>query len=237
MNLGSFGLRRSPGLWCPCISPTTRSEARSPLIRVGCWVPDKGGLRHSGTWRCRRTWRAGKRTPSRGFTDRCRSSALGARWFRIEAYPRFGRVAQLVRAPASHAGGHRFESCRAHHELSVPSNVIVLPPDWNSASTRGCRSSFDPRIFRCKFGPSEHCRGTTYSARTGSIGVSELSPPRSAAERTPGRPPEPLQALTPVGLSWNVPRAGWIGRSVPVGGRAGAGRSIGGWIGRNEPAR
>src|SRR5271155_1348632 len=26
----------------------------------------------------------------------------------------FGRVAQLVRAPASHAGGHRFESCRAH---------------------------------------------------------------------------------------------------------------------------
>ena len=27
----------------------------------------------------------------------------------------FGRVAQLVRAPASHAGGHRFESCRAHH--------------------------------------------------------------------------------------------------------------------------
>ena len=28
---------------------------------------------------------------------------------------KFGRVAQLVRAPASHAGGHRFESCRAHH--------------------------------------------------------------------------------------------------------------------------
>ena len=31
-------------------------------------------------------------------------------------FPAFsGRVAQLVRAPASHAGGHRFESCRAHH--------------------------------------------------------------------------------------------------------------------------
>jgi hypothetical protein len=28
---------------------------------------------------------------------------------------RSGRVAQLVRAPASHAGGRRFESCRAHH--------------------------------------------------------------------------------------------------------------------------
>ena len=26
-----------------------------------------------------------------------------------------GRLAQLVRAPALHAGGHRFESCTAHH--------------------------------------------------------------------------------------------------------------------------
>jgi hypothetical protein len=30
-----------------------------------------------------------------------------------------GRVAQLVRAPASHAGGHRFESCRAHHYFQL----------------------------------------------------------------------------------------------------------------------
>ena len=27
-----------------------------------------------------------------------------------------GRLAQLVRAPALQAGGHRFESCIAHHE-------------------------------------------------------------------------------------------------------------------------
>ena len=27
----------------------------------------------------------------------------------------FGRLAQLVRAPALQAGGHRFESCIAHH--------------------------------------------------------------------------------------------------------------------------
>ena len=27
-----------------------------------------------------------------------------------------GRLAQLVRAPALHAGGHRFESCTAHHQ-------------------------------------------------------------------------------------------------------------------------
>ncbi len=30
--------------------------------------------------------------------------------------PHNGRVAQLVRAPASHAGGPGFESLRAHHE-------------------------------------------------------------------------------------------------------------------------
>ena len=35
--------------------------------------------------------------------------------FRIERSSHAGRVAQLVRAPASHAGGRRFESCRAHH--------------------------------------------------------------------------------------------------------------------------
>ena len=30
-----------------------------------------------------------------------------------------GRVAQLVRAPASHAGGPEFESPRAHHFVSM----------------------------------------------------------------------------------------------------------------------
>ena len=40
---------------------------------------------------------------------------------RRESLPRTsGRVAQLVRAPASHAGGHRFESCRAHHSKQIP---------------------------------------------------------------------------------------------------------------------
>ena len=37
------------------------------------------------------------------------------KWFKIKRASHTGRVAQLVRAPASHAGGHRFESCRAHH--------------------------------------------------------------------------------------------------------------------------
>ena len=30
-------------------------------------------------------------------------------------YLKVGRLAQLVRAPALQAGGHRFESCIAHH--------------------------------------------------------------------------------------------------------------------------
>jgi multiple antibiotic resistance protein len=40
----------------------------------------------------------------------------------------FGRVAQLVRAPASHAGGRRFESCRAHHAsmINVRGDVVEL---------------------------------------------------------------------------------------------------------------
>ncbi len=31
------------------------------------------------------------------------------------SHPSDGRLAQLVRAPALHAGGHKFESCTAHH--------------------------------------------------------------------------------------------------------------------------
>jgi hypothetical protein len=36
-----------------------------------------------------------------------------------------GRVAQLVRAPASHAGGPGFESLRAHHTFLLES---ICPP-------------------------------------------------------------------------------------------------------------
>src|ERR1019366_675483 len=45
----------------------------------------------------------------------------------------FGRVAQLVRAPASHAGGPGFESLRAHHSnltrtALLPARAPVLRP-------------------------------------------------------------------------------------------------------------
>src|SRR5580658_6718830 len=49
-----------------------------------------------------------------------------------------GRVAQLVRAPASHAGGHRFESCRAHHTLASTSGDLNRYPPPISSSPRGC---------------------------------------------------------------------------------------------------
>ena len=39
----------------------------------------------------------------------------------------YGRLAQLVRAPALHAGGRRFESCTAHHFLPNLSVTIVDP--------------------------------------------------------------------------------------------------------------
>ena len=49
-------------------------------------------------------------------------------WFRIKRATDFGRVAQLVRAPASHAGGRRFESCRAHHSRTCESAICNFDP-------------------------------------------------------------------------------------------------------------
>ena len=54
------------------------------------------------------------------------------KWFKIRTSPQIGRVAQLVRAPASHAGGHRFESCRAHHSLSEVSRCSSFRPKCRS---------------------------------------------------------------------------------------------------------
>src|SRR5690349_15113035 len=54
------------------------------------------------------------------FEDGChRDAAWGTQQFpelfRISLARQFGRLAQLVRAPALQAGGRRFESCTAHH--------------------------------------------------------------------------------------------------------------------------
>ena len=54
------------------------------------------------------------------------------KWFKIRRSSHTGRVAQLVRAPASHAGGHRFESCRAHHLFSEVSRCSSFRPKCRS---------------------------------------------------------------------------------------------------------
>ena len=41
----------------------------------------------------------------------------------IKCQRKVGRLAQLVRAPALQAGGHRFESCIAHHYLCRNSSI------------------------------------------------------------------------------------------------------------------
>ena len=56
--------------------------------------------------------------PGKGNPPRRASFLWGFRawepWFGVLRKAPFGRLAQLVRAPASHAGGRRFESCTAH---------------------------------------------------------------------------------------------------------------------------
>jgi hypothetical protein len=37
-----------------------------------------------------------------------------------------GRIAQLVRAPALHAGGHRFESCFAHQLSCLLKQILIF---------------------------------------------------------------------------------------------------------------
>ena len=46
---------------------------------------------------------------------------LSSRYVRWQLY--FGRLAQLVRAPALQAGGHRFESYIAHHKFCRNSSI------------------------------------------------------------------------------------------------------------------
>ena len=49
---------------------------------------------------------------------------LSSRYVRWQLY--FGRLAQLVRAPALQAGGHRFESYIAHHNAEIAQLVEQL---------------------------------------------------------------------------------------------------------------
>src|SRR5438876_8587774 len=57
-------------------------------------------------------------TTPRG-TAKGRRVALRGTWRPATCNQQFGWLAQLVRAPVSHTGGHRFESCTAHLPTSI----------------------------------------------------------------------------------------------------------------------
>ena len=46
--------------------------------------------------------------------ERYTSEHIETGWWDASGYLLYARLAQLVRAPALQAGGHRFESCTAH---------------------------------------------------------------------------------------------------------------------------
>ena len=62
---------------------------------------------------------------------------------------KWGRVAQLVRAPASHAGGHRFESCRAHHSKQklYANFLLVFVAAWNARDRLRTQSESSAALF------------------------------------------------------------------------------------------
>ena len=49
-------------------------------------------------------------------------------WYHIPCY---GGIAQLVRAPASHVGGHRFESCCPHQQRDAAHDSRSSPWRWS----------------------------------------------------------------------------------------------------------
>ena len=89
-------------------------------------------------------------------------------WFRIKRATDFGRVAQLVRAPASHAGGRRFESCRAHHSNEpLAATLHRLVEGCTETCTEGMLLSVVLRLFAASNEPPliGHCRQQWVSCR------------------------------------------------------------------------
>ena len=82
-------------------------------------------------------------------------------WYHIPCY---GGIAQLVRAPASHVGGHRFESCCPHQaapgRTSRPRRSFFFYPNgsrlWQGCEFRGCETRrlvpAPPRAAACRGG-------------------------------------------------------------------------------------
>ena len=57
---------------------------------------------------------------------------------------RYGSIAQLVRAHALQAWGHRFESCYSHHTVFAPHGPVVQLVRTLACHARGRRFEPDP---------------------------------------------------------------------------------------------
>lgn len=90
-------------------------------------------------------------------------------WISRHFRPR-GRLAQLVRALASHARGHKFESCTAHHGLSSPNTTedgvrsgFSNKRDWGSSPVAEIGSIFrvsepSPTLDQWSWGGGSLCK-------------------------------------------------------------------------------
>jgi hypothetical protein len=65
------------------------------------------------------------------------------RW-RSHLWFHHGRLAQLVRAPASHAGGRRFESCTAH-QTAADSVSTQIPSQAHESASSGANAGLPAR--------------------------------------------------------------------------------------------
>ena len=76
-----------------------------------------------------------------------------------------GRLAQLVRAPASHAGGRRFESCTAHQAVADPGAAAQAPAPVHSTPSYRVKL-VNPPLPGVGQGPNREERGL-FGARAG----------------------------------------------------------------------
>ena len=84
-----------------------------------------------------------------------------------KAKAKWGRLAQLARAPALHAGCHRFESCIAHHPSLLPSRYTrgelrvashlqhtQITPDHRTAGAKGVPRSLRRGTYHLNISPT-----------------------------------------------------------------------------------
>ena len=98
---------------------------------------------------------------------------------------RCGRLAQLVRAPALHAGGHKFESCTAHQFLPIKAGF------WGSlpCATRQVSTQVSTLLVAVLFSGGGH--GVNLQAQEQRL-LRQIPPGRQVALPEPADPEPPL---------------------------------------------